>query len=219
VNRVTEKKDGGPPAKPHFQEFPVDARLVSSSAPAPAGLTSFTGLLARSAEPGRWQIYPSLDMSRSVEIAEEDIVHTERLPAEKSPFGSLGGTRIFVKKGAEVATARTVTWTQPAGAAGDEFDLDIRLGGEESEPHKICPVTGQTDSTCLTCGTCATQCDQHTCLGTQCNQATCNTCATQCNQHTCQATCQTCATQCKQHTCQGTCDTCATCAAQRCLKE
>jgi hypothetical protein len=126
---MAEKKNGGPPEKPHLQEDAIVARLKSESTPAHVGLTSFTGLLGRSTKPGRWLLYPSLDMSLSVEIAEEDIVHSERLPAEQSPFGTLGGTRIFVKKGAEVTTTRTVSHTQAAGAAGDEFDLDIRLGG------------------------------------------------------------------------------------------
>ena len=202
MNRVAEKKDGGPPEKPHLQEDPVVARLVSGSAP--KGLTSFTGLLGRSTKPGRWLLYPSLDMSLSIEIAEEDIVHSEHLPAEKSPFGSLGGTRIFVKKGAEVTTTRTVSHTHEAGVAGDDFDLDIRLGGGGSEPKTICAATPM--GTNSTCDTCATHCG--TC------HATCETCATHCGtcHATCVGTCNTCETQCQQFTCVGTCDnTCRTC--------
>jgi hypothetical protein len=221
VNHVAEKKDSGSHDKPHLQEDSIVARHGSGAAPALEGVTSYTGLLARSTKPGKWLLYPSLDMSVSHEIDEDDIVHSERLAAEKSPFGSLGGSRIFVKKGAEVTTTRTVSQTHEAG---DDFDLDIRLGA--SQPHKLCPPNDETNTSCITCGkqtcdtcatrcvtqcgtcnTCATQCNQHTCAGT------CNTCATQCNQ----ATCHTCQTQCNQHTCDGTCVTCATCAAQRCI--
>ena len=156
MNHVAEKKDGGLPEKPHLQEDPIVARLLSGSASAPEGLTSFSGLLGRSTKPGRWLLYPSLDMSVSVEFAEEDIVHSEQIPAEKSPFGSLGGTRVFVKKGAEVTTTRTVSHTHEAGAAGDEFDLDVRLGGGRTS-SVICEDIG-TGTTCATCVTCEATC-------------------------------------------------------------
>jgi hypothetical protein len=181
---MAEKKDAGSPEKPHLQEDAIIARLVSGSSQAPVGLTSFVGLLRRSATPGRWLLYPSLDMNLSVEIAEEDIVHSEPLPAEKSPFGSLGGTRIFVKKGAEVTTTRTVSHTQAAGAAGDEFDLDIRLGGGAGRTP-LATRTAVGVGVGGTCETCRTQC------ATVCPGGTCQTCgATQCNQATCHATCR-----------------------------
>jgi hypothetical protein len=183
VNRVSEKKDGGPPEKPKLQEDAIVARLVRESTPAHVGLTSFTGLLGRSTKPGRWLLYPSLDMSLSVEIAEEDIVHSERLPAEQSPFGSLGGTRIFVKKGAEVTTTRTVSQTQAAGDAGDEFDLDIRLGGGAGLTPLLGTRVGGVAGLGGTCETCPTQC-QTKCPGGTC-LITC-TCPTQCNQAACQ---------------------------------
>jgi hypothetical protein len=223
-----KKNEGTGPQKAPLQEDRIVAQLVSGAAQAPTGLTSYVGLLSRSPTAGRWRLYLSLDMSAYVEFAEEDIVHSEQLPADRSPFGSLGGTQIFVKKGAEVTATQTVTRTVEAGGAADEFDLDIRLGAPASMAAaaalyrtKIGNVPGGT------CETCRTQCD--TCPGD-----TCRTCGT-CHHGVCAAaqpllvntkigvggtcetcaTCDTCRTVCDQATCNtchtGVCATCATC--------
>lgn len=227
------KKDKGDPSEP-LREDPIVAKLKAGGAP-PGGLASYTGLLGRGSKEGHWLLYLNLDMSRCVEIRQEDVVHSEQLPPERSPFGSLGGTRVFVKKGAQVTTTTSASVTHAAG--GDEFDLDIRLG---AAPRRLafpntfdtgctgfeCPTgANETCLTCVSCGgscratcfdTCRTLCDQQTCVSCD---GTCDTCRTQCNQPTCQATCRTCATQCNQATC-ATCQTqcnqatCATCRTQ-----
>jgi hypothetical protein len=108
------------------KEEPIFARLRGKPGEPPAGLTSFVGLLGHSPRPGYWQLYTNLDMSRSVEIAESDIVHAEKLSPEKSPFGGLGGTRVFVKRDAQVTQTATQTHKASEAAPDDEFDLDIR---------------------------------------------------------------------------------------------
>ena len=216
-------KEGAGSEKPRLQEDRILARLAGGAGQAPAGLTSYVGLLGRSPNAGKWRLFLTLDMSLYVEIGEEDIVESEQLSKEQSPFGGLGGTRVFVKKGADVTTTQTVTRTHQAGADDDEFDLDIRLGAQASMAIPALPIgTGVGVGIRGTCETCRTQCD--TCPGdtcktcqTDCNQATCNnTCHTQCG--TCVATCQTCNTNCGQATCgtcqtncnQATCNTCRT---------
>jgi hypothetical protein len=222
---MADEKKGDGPRKP-LQEDSIVQRLVSGAAQPPTGLTSFVGLLGRSSKEGYWLLYLTLDMSLCVEIQADDIVHSEQLPPDKSPFGSLGGTQVFVRKGAKLTTTRTVSRTHEAGAE-DDFDLDIQLGGRAQraslaqQPRTLggtcdaeCPGGGTGDAqTCLTCAscgdtcfrtcrdTCRTQCD--TCPGDTCK--TCNTCATQC-----QNTCHTCQTRCGQATCQATCNTCQT---------
>jgi hypothetical protein len=194
---VADDKNSNAPGKP--QEEPILARLKRGSSQTPTGVTSFVGLLGRSPKPGYWLLYTGLDMSRSVEIQEADIVHSEQLASDQSPFGSLGGTRVFVKQDAQVTTTRTAWQTQDASeAAGDEFDLDIRLGSagpaspREMFTRATCPgKTCKTEcdqGTCVTCNTCNTQCLQPTCVITQCDQGTCvtcHTCNTKCGQHTC----------------------------------
>ncbi len=236
-------KRGGGSEKP-LQADRIMERLVGDSTQVTTGLTSYTGLLGRSPKDGYWLLYLTLDMSTSVEIREEDIVHSEQLPPNISPFGSLGGTQVFVKKDAQVTTTQTISRTHEAGAGGDDFDLDIRLGGGGSEmslqpqqPRTIGATCfaecggggtgdGQTCLTCASCGdtcfrtcrdTCRTQCD--TCPGDTCVR-TCNTCNQTCN--TCQTkcgqqTCNTCQTKCGQqtcNTCQTQCGTCNTCQTQ-----
>jgi len=234
-------KKGGPEKPP--QEDRILARLVDDSTQITTGLTSYVGLLGRSLREGYWLLYPSLDMSTNIEIREEDIVHSEQLPPDKSPFGSLGGTRIFVRKDAQVTTTRTISRTHAAGG-DDEFDLDIKLGGggggvpvwchatATTCVDTLCPGDGGggggggeepgTESCFKTCHTCKTDCNQATCNNTcqtcqtKCGTcyATCHTCQTKCGQNTCgQATCQTCQTKCGQQTCV----TCATkCGQQTC---
>src|SRR6185295_5918803 len=107
---MADDKKGGGPKKP-LQEDQIVQRLVSGVPQPPTGLTSFVGLLGRSAKAGYWLLYLNLDMSLCVEIQEDDIVHSEQLPPDKSPFGSLGGTQCFVRKGAKLTTTRTVTRT------------------------------------------------------------------------------------------------------------
>jgi hypothetical protein len=203
---MADNSKSNPPSKP--QEEPILARLQSSPGQTPTGVTSFVGLLGRSPKQGYWLLYLTLDMTKSVEIQETDIIHSELLPSDQSPFGSLGGTRVFVKKDAQVTTTQTVSSKDDAAAAADEFELDIQLGAAKP----VIPIP-RTDFG-LTCDdTCPrTQCD--TCPRTQC--ATCRTCNTHCGQPTCVATCQTCNTQCG--TCPGnTCNTqCGTCPANTC---
>src|SRR5215469_9292404 len=113
------------PGKP--QEDKILSRLKGEGQ-TPTGVTSFTGLLGKSPRAGYWLLYLSLDMNRAVEIREEDIIHSEQLAPDKSPFGSLGGTQVFVKQDAQVTATTTSSQTKDASQAADEFDLDIRLG-------------------------------------------------------------------------------------------
>ena len=143
-------------------------------------MTSYVGLLGRSPREGYWLLYLTLDMSRHVEIREDDIVHSEQLPPERSPFGSLGGTRVFVKKGAQVTSTQTVSRSHNAGE--DDFDLDVQFGGASVVTPKL-PCEGTAGGT-----TCAAECggqgtgDAQTCL-------TCVSC-----QGTCVGTCHSCHT-------------------------
>jgi len=194
------------------QEDPILSRLKANPDQPPSGVTSFTGLLGRSSREGHWLLYLGLDMSSHVEINEKDIVHSEQLPPDQSPFGSLGGTRVWVRRDAQITVTQCSSQTQDASAAADEFDLDIRLGATAARQRPILPNT--KIGALGTCETCRTQCDTcpNTLCDTLCNQATCQTCRTQCGQNTCGATCAgTCQTCNTCFTCRNTCNTCLTC--------
>ena len=200
--------------------------LKGVSVGAAGGVLPLTGFVNRGAKDGEWLLYTGLDMSRHLEITEADILDFERLSPEESPFGRLGGTRVFVRNNADVRAAQQ--------SVGDEFDLDIRIAGIQAAAKEICEGTeggttcaaecaGNTAIPCTdnctigcpppTQHTCPTDCGA-TCKDTcaTCNQKTCQTCNTHCNQ----ATCHTCATKCHQNTCDQTCNqaTCHTCATK-----
>ena len=120
-------------AHDELKEEPILSRLRDKPGEPPAGLTSFVGLLGRSPRPGYWLLYLNLEMSRSVEIAESDIVHAEKLSPEQSPFGGLGGTRVFVKRGTQVT--QTATQTQDADAAADELTSTCDSPRNRSRAH------------------------------------------------------------------------------------
>jgi hypothetical protein len=211
-----------------------------------SGTIPLVGLVSQASQDGRWLVYTGLDMSRSLEFAEADIVDFEQFDPEHSPFGRLGGTRVLLRSNAEIKTSRLGDVRE-----ADEFDLDIRMAEKEKSSDAIddepetweaeCQGDGGTDGCTDGCtvgcphrtdNTCKTDCgatcdDAHTCVTCHtcqtkcdqntCNQQTCNTCNTNCNQQTC----ETCATNCHQQTCatcnQATCHTCQTkCGGETC---
>jgi hypothetical protein len=192
------------------------------------GVVSYVGLLRRSpSDETAYQLYLSLDMGVCLYIQKSDIVHWEDLPADKSPFGSLGGCHVYVRDGATIKSVTTSTHTFEASAAGDDdFDLDIRLGGRgafAASENQTIPETG-CGAACETIppftargcqnatANCTLNCtiDSCPCIPTQVGKtcgANCQitkafTCVTKCG------TCATCATKCG--TCATNCGTCAT---------
>jgi hypothetical protein len=180
-------------------------------------VTELTGLPGDSDRAGYQRLYLTAQLDYYAEFLTADIVYSDDVPADQSPFPGLEATRVGVRRDAAIS----YTWVRSPRPV-DEFDLDVRLGGAKPAAAALLPVPTNTclngcagtDATCepcrvtqVTCETCATRCHQATCAtcNTQCNQATCATCAGQ-------ATCATCATRCDQATCV-TCHTCAaTCA-------
>ena len=173
------------------QEDAILAKLRASAEAAPVGVASYVGLLGRSSKDGYWLLYLTLDMTHWLEISEADIVHSEQLPADRSPFGSLGGTQVFVKATATLTTSKTASVVHPANEPPDEFDLDIELGAAVKPAvsftvqetcrtcHTNCGPTCPPVKTCITCATCQTHCG--TCVQT-CGvaQHTCATCGRTC---------------------------------------
>jgi hypothetical protein len=203
------------------------------------GVTPYTGLMRRSpSDEAVYELYLSLDMSTCLHVQKEDVLHWEDLPADKSPFGSLGGCRVYVRKGATIRSVRTVTQTFQAAAGGeDDFDLDIRLGsrsfgpggggGGQTIPDTGCgaacetipPFTAAGCSGANTFCNCTLECTLASCpcvptqggktCGANCLITNALTCVTNCGTcATCQTNCGTCATNCG--TCATNCGTCNT---------
>jgi hypothetical protein len=233
------KKKPAPGSKPVPDEKWLE-RLGSPGSETPAGVTTYVGLLRQSTRnESEYQLYQTLDMGSCLHIQKSDVLHIEELPADKSPFGSLGGARVFVRLGAKIKSVKTSTSTFEAGA--DDFDLDIRVGakaaatggggGDLTIPDTGCgdacnnlppfsdPDVGPCKSVPQTFCGCTGKCTLNTCGCPPTGQPTCKcnpvTVPTNCV-HTCVitncGTCATCATNCGTcQTCNTNCGTCQTC--------
>jgi hypothetical protein len=80
-------------------------KLVSDPA-TPPDVTVIKGFLGESHRPGYWRLYLSPDLKSYVEIAESDILHSQEVSENQS---ALGGTLLWVKKGASLEHTRTVS--------------------------------------------------------------------------------------------------------------
>jgi hypothetical protein len=208
-------------------------KLAPQPGQAPTGVTTYIGLLRESpSDADAYQLYQTLDMASSLHIRKEDVLHLEDLPADKSPFGTLGGSKVFVRRGARITSVRTASNTFEAGSAvPDDFDLDIRLGARRpvaatanSIPFTACgdecgklPPFSDPDAGGCKVNPFTPQCTNLTpCIPDNptgysvcaCGLPTvecvtvAQTCDTNCG--TCHTNCGTCQTQC------GTCNTCLT---------
>jgi hypothetical protein len=194
------------------------------------GVTTYIGLVRQDPnDESTYLLYPTLDMSKCLYVAKTDVVHLEELSPEKSPFGSLGGSKLFVRAGAKIKSVRTSTKTFEAGSgSAGEFDLDISLGARRpaigggwgditqetgcgGTPCQGPPFTDPDGGYCMTKGPCNTgnftACD--------CTEGCTDVCTppppgTNWPSCACPIT-GTCFTVCQQNTCQ-TCQTnCGTC--------
>jgi hypothetical protein len=205
---MAKSAGGGPDDPEGLPQSPYVERLKPHPSQPARRVIDLTGLAGNSDRPGYQRLYLTTRLDYYAEFLTSDMVHTEAIPADQSPFPGHEATRVSVSRDATIH----YIWARSPQPV-DEFDLDIRLGAPRVAPFApgLLPATRPPAQTCLlvdgTCGTCDGTCD--TCAG----QATCHTCATcftACQQATCAG--QTCPnTQCQ--TCQQTCAGQATCAA------
>jgi hypothetical protein len=194
-------------------------KLAPAAGQRPTGVKPYIGLLRQSpSDADLYELFQTLDMSSSLQIRKEDVVYLEDIPADKSPFGSLGGSKVYVRLGATITAIRTSTSTFTASStAADEFDLDIRLGARRAFASPAADNTIPETGCGAGCDTIAPFTDpdaggcqvlsagvicQETfagCIPTQAGISICfcapftQRCITP---GTCQNTCQTCQTQC-----------------------
>jgi hypothetical protein len=108
--------------------------LVNHLSPEPATLNptiQLTGWLGRGSEEGTWNLYVTPKLDQYVQFSEQDVVHSQSIPADYSP---LGGTVVWLQDGAPV---RHVT------VAALQAEADFLSGGIASrtwqEQYNPCP--------------------------------------------------------------------------------
>jgi hypothetical protein len=231
---------GGPDDPEGLPQHPYVERLKPDPSQPAKRVVELVGLAGNSDRPGYQRLYLTTRLDYYAEFLTSDMVHTEAVPADRSPFPGHEATRVSVSRDATIH----YIWARSPRPV-DEFDLDIRLGTPRAAPLAagLLPATRPPAHTCLlvdgTCGTCDGTCGTCPGQGATCAH-TCDTCVTQCfgtcaGQATCPdtqcQTCQTCAGQatcaagatCAGHgTCQATCATacqqmtCITCQGATC---
>jgi hypothetical protein len=213
---------GGPDRPEELPQHPLVDQLKPDPSQPAKRVIDLTGLPGNSDRQGYQRLYLTTKLDYYAEFLASDMVYSEAVPADQSPFPGHEATRVSVARDATIH----YIWARSPQPV-DEFDLDIRLGAQAAAtaaaahatqacPALISPANGCTDAcrtqvTCVTChGTCpqnATCAGHGTCVNTQCLQAACiftqggqGTCAnTQCGQHTC-VTCPA-----PNNTCAATC--------------
>lgn len=196
-------EEPGPPSEvpsEPLQQHPFVGRMRPDPSQPVQRVIDLTGLPGDSDRSGYQRLYLTRRLDYYAEFLVRDIVHTEAVPADQSPFPGLEATRVSVRRDATI----NYTWARSPQPV-DEFDLDVRLGA--AGPAAALPPLPFPTRTCVdgcvprTVDTCRTQCDQRTCdtCATCPGQPTCATCP---GQNTCDYTfCaqQTCACACPTH--------------------
>jgi hypothetical protein len=180
---------------------PFVERMRPDPSQPPEAVRVLEGLMGDSDREGYRRLYFTRELDYYAEFRAEDVIFSEPIPSDQSPFLGLDATRLGIKRDATIEFTRART-PRPV----DEFDLDIRLA---TEIGRLSAPQALDSFSCF--GTCVGGgCGEHTEAGPTCRPTICNTCdtcrRTQCEQDTCQ-TCQTCPGQ-------ATCQTCQTCPGQ-----
>jgi hypothetical protein len=226
------KSAGGGPGDPDgLPQSPYVERLKPDPSQPARRVIDLTGLAGNSDRPGYQRLYLTTRLDYYAEFLASDMLHSEAVAADQSPFPGHEATRVSVSRDATIH----YIWARSPRPV-DEFDLDVRLSppaAAAAAPLIIrspiggtaCTCDGTCDTcagqaTCHTCATCFTACQQATCAGQTCPNTQCQTCQQTCAGATCPNTqCNTCA---NHGTCQGTCATicqqmtCITCQGATC---
>lgn len=94
------------PKKPKGSTGLKEDEIIARLVPDPATSTdviSLAGYLGKSARKGVWRLYLTLELNEYLEIAEDDIVHTQPRASDDPS----GGTVVWIKRNATLQRTRT----------------------------------------------------------------------------------------------------------------
>lgn len=157
-------------SRPEIEADALVERLIPDPGKPAAQLLS--GYLGKSDRDGVWRIYLNLEFTEYLEIAEEDILHVEKLGRGDA---SQAGAWIWVKRDATVEHVRPERRGAQAEFLGGEISTAF-LGGAAGDRLGIASLTllaGLRKTFSVTeCATCPTNDGKHTCLPAVCTLAT-----------------------------------------------
>lgn len=155
------KRSSGP------KQDPVVEKLVRD--PARPGTRLVSGYLGKSAREGYWRVYLNLEFSEYLEVAEKDILHSERLGGEDT---TASGSWVWVKQDAQLDHVRT----RPRQAQAEFLRGDIAsafLGDAALRSFGLGTIGRLPRTFSVTeCATCPTNDGDHTCVPAVCTLAT-----------------------------------------------
>ena len=137
-------------SKPSRDRALIEDDLVQTLVPDPSVAAEasvvLAGFLGRAPVEGKWRLYASADLSAWVELSEDDILHSQPLPADDGP---LGGTVVWVRSAANLSVTRVVSRAIQAEFLTGDISRGMERAaagadGELRQPVSLTSRLGQT---------------------------------------------------------------------------
>ena len=133
-----------------LKEDEVVARLVPDPADPPEAIR-LAGYLGRSTRRGFWRLYQTLELNEYVEVAEDDILHSEPLGGREGPSR---GTVLWVRQDATLQHTRTESVRAQADFLQGDITGGFLSGVELSGAEAALFAARKRTNKCLTWGCC-----------------------------------------------------------------
>lgn len=156
------------------RSVPDEEEFVTHLVPDPSQLPDvvlLSGFCGRSSRPGHSRLYVTPELTAFVDVPEEDIVHSQAVDRDRS---ALGGTFLWVRRGADLKTTSTTSRESQADFLRGNIAGAIATGGMGLAVERLAlPATFSVTQ----CATCPTSNGGNTCFPATCTLTT--TCYTQ----------------------------------------
>lgn len=156
------------------RKMPEEEKFIQYLVPDPSqppDVMLLSGFSGRSSRRAHWRLYLNSELTSFVDIPEEDIVHSQPIDDSQNP---LGGTLIWVRRGADLKTTNTATRESQADFLRGTIAASITTGGIGVGGDLMALPTTFTVTQCATC---PTSNGGNTCFPATCTLTT--TCYTQ----------------------------------------
>jgi hypothetical protein len=142
-------QDEAPGRGQALPQHPLVSQRKSDPAAPAQRVTTLVGLPGDSDRPDHQRLYLTTALDYYAEFLVADIVHSEDVAADQSPFPGVEATRVEVKRDATIQ----YTWSHDPQAV-DHFDLDARLGQGRASLMANPWTHDCLTETCVTCLLC-----------------------------------------------------------------